>query len=64
MLEIRDLHVAVDGKEILKGLSLNIHAGQVHAIMGPNGSGKSTLSYVLAGRAGYDITEGSILYNG
>jgi Fe-S cluster assembly ATP-binding protein len=64
MLEIRDLHVAVDGKEILKGLSLNIHAGQVHAIMGPNGSGKSTLSYVLAGRAGYDITQGSILYNG
>ena len=64
MLEIRDLYVAVDGKEILKGLSLNIHAGQVHAIMGPNGSGKSTLSYVLAGRAGYDITEGSILYNG
>ena len=64
MLEIRDLHVAVDGKEILKGLSLNFHAGQVHAIMGPNGSGKSTLSYVLAGRAGYDITEGSILYNG
>jgi Fe-S cluster assembly ATP-binding protein len=64
MLEIRDLHVVVDGKEILKGLSLNIHAGQVHAIMGPNGSGKSTLSYVLAGRAGYDITEGSILYNG
>jgi len=64
MLEIKNLHVAVDGKEILKGLSLNIHAGQVHAIMGPNGSGKSTLSYVLAGRAGYEITEGSILYNG
>jgi Fe-S cluster assembly ATP-binding protein len=64
MLEIRDLHVAVDGNEILKGLSLNIHAGQVHAIMGPNGSGKSTLSYVLAGRAGYDITAGSIFYNG
>ena len=64
MLEIRDLHVAVDGKEILKGLSLSIHAGQVHAIMGPNGSGKSTLSYVLAGRAGYEVTSGSILYKG
>jgi Fe-S cluster assembly ATP-binding protein len=64
MLEIKNLHVAVDGKEILKGLSLSIAAGQVHAIMGPNGSGKSTLSYVLAGRAGYDITEGSITYNG
>jgi len=60
MLEIKNLHVGVDGKEILKGLTLSIQAGQVHAIMGPNGSGKSTLSYVLAGRAGYDITEGSI----
>jgi len=64
MLEIKNLHVAVEGKEILKGLSLSIQPGQVHAIMGPNGSGKSTLSYVLAGRAGYDITEGSISYNG
>ena len=64
MLEIKNLHVSVGGKEILKGLSLSIRAGEVHAIMGPNGSGKSTLSYVLAGRAGYDITEGSILYNG
>jgi Fe-S cluster assembly ATP-binding protein len=64
MLEIKNLHVAVEGKEILKGLSLSIQAGEVHAIMGPNGSGKSTLSYVLAGRAGYDITEGSIVYNG
>jgi Fe-S cluster assembly ATP-binding protein len=64
MLEIKNLHVAVAGKEILKGLSLSIAAGQVHAIMGPNGSGKSTLSYTLAGRAGYDITDGSILYNG
>jgi Fe-S cluster assembly ATP-binding protein len=64
MLEIKDLHVAVAGKEILKGLSLSIAAGQVHAIMGPNGSGKSTLSYTLAGRAGYDITDGSILYSG
>lgn len=64
MLEIKNLHVAVDGKEILKGLSLSIGAGQVHAIMGPNGSGKSTLSYVLAGRAGYEITAGSITYDG
>jgi Fe-S cluster assembly ATP-binding protein len=64
MLEIKDLHVNVDGKEILKGLSLSIGAGQVHAIMGPNGSGKSTLSYVLAGRQGYDVTSGSIVYNG
>ncbi len=64
MLEIKNLHVTVGGKEILKGLNLSIAAGQVHAIMGPNGSGKSTLSYILAGRAGYEITEGSITYNG
>ena len=64
MLEIKNLHVTVGGKEILKGLNLSIAAGQVHAIMGPNGSGKSTLSYILAGRAGYEITEGSITYSG
>ena len=64
MLEIRNLHAAVDGTEILKGLSLEINAGETHAIMGPNGSGKSTLSYVLAGRDGYTVTKGEILYKG
>jgi Fe-S cluster assembly ATP-binding protein len=64
MLEIKDLHVTVDGKKILKGLNLKVESGQVHAIMGPNGSGKSTLSYVLAGRDGYEVTSGSIVYNG
>jgi Fe-S cluster assembly ATP-binding protein len=64
MLEIKDLHVAVEGKKILKGLSLAMKAGEVHAIMGPNGSGKSTLSYVLAGREGYEVTQGSVTFNG
>jgi len=64
MLEIKDLRVAVGGKEILKGLTLSVGVGQVHALMGPNGSGKSTLSYVLAGREGYEITKGSIAYRG
>jgi Fe-S cluster assembly ATP-binding protein len=64
MLEIKNLHVRIGDKPILKGLTLSLQPGQVHAIMGPNGSGKSTLSYVLAGRAGYDITEGSIVYDG
>ena len=64
MLEIKGLSVSVAGKEILKDFSLSVAAGEVHAIMGPNGSGKSTLSYVLAGREGYDITAGSVLYRG
>src|SRR3954447_10695423 len=64
MLEIKDLHVEVDGKQIIDGLSLVVGAGEVHAIMGPTGSGKSTLSYVLAGREGYEITSGSIRYRG
>jgi len=64
MLEIKDLHVAVAGKEILKGLDLSVQAGEVHAIMGPNGSGKSTLAHVLAGRDGYEVTRGEIIYRG
>jgi Fe-S cluster assembly ATP-binding protein len=64
MLKIEDLHVSVDGKPILKGINLAIDAGQVHAIMGPNGSGKSTLAYVLAGRDGYEVTSGRVLYKG
>jgi Fe-S cluster assembly ATP-binding protein len=64
MLSVSDLHAAVDGKEILKGLSLDIPAGEVHAIMGPNGAGKSTLSYVLTGRDGYEATQGSATLDG
>lgn len=64
MLNIDNLHVSVEGQPILKGISLNIKRGEVHAIMGPNGSGKSTLSHVLAGREGYEVTAGSIAYEG
>ena len=64
MLKIKNLHASVDGKEILKGINLAMGFGEVHAIMGPNGSGKSTLSYVLAGRDGYEVTKGEVLYNG
>jgi Fe-S cluster assembly ATP-binding protein len=64
MLEIKNLHVEVDGQKILNGIDLTVRPGEVHAIMGPNGSGKSTLSYVLAGKDEYEVTEGEILYKG
>src|SRR6185437_15108829 len=64
LLEIKNLHAGVESKQILKGINLTINPGEVHAIMGPNGSGKSTLAAILAGREGYDVTEGKVIYNG
>ena len=64
MLEIKDLHASINGKEILKGINLNIKKGEVHAIMGPNGSGKSTLSSVLVGNPAFEVTKGSVTFGG
>ena len=64
MLEIKDLHATINGKEILKGINLTVKSGEVHAIMGPNGSGKSTLSNVLVGHPAYEVTKGSVTFAG
>ncbi|MFA6980720.1 MAG: Fe-S cluster assembly ATPase SufC [Ignavibacteriaceae bacterium] len=64
MIEIKNLHANIDGREILKGINLTVNKGEVHAIMGPNGSGKSTLAQVIAGREDYEVTQGEILFNG
>ena len=64
LLEVKDLHAGIDGKEILKGLNLRVQKGEVHAIMGPNGSGKSTLAKVFAGHPSYEVTSGEVLYEG
>ena len=64
LLEVKDLHAGIEGKEILKGLNLQVKKGEVHAIMGPNGSGKSTLSKVLAGHPNYEVMSGEVLYDG
>src|SRR5687767_5648915 len=63
-LEIKNLHVGIDGKEILKGLDLTVEQGKIHAIMGPNGTGKSTLAYALMGHPSYQVTEGQVIFNG
>ena len=64
MIEIKNVHANIEGKEILKGLTLTVNSGEVHAIMGPNGAGKSTLASILAGREEYEVTEGSITFEG
>src|SRR5674476_387062 len=64
LLEIKDLHASIEGKEILKGINLSVNEGEIHAIMGPNGSGKSTLAQVLAGREEYKVTKGEVFFKG